>query len=110
MPQSISIGLLVLGGVLLLVAIIGGNFKIFGAEVSERISSGPLRVFAGLLGIFFVFLALSPSLIISPGATGELPTKGTGPAATTVETTSSKPAESTPQPSPREQKSEQPVP
>jgi hypothetical protein len=62
MPQSISIGLLVLGGVLLLVAIIGGNFKIFGAEVDAKISNVPLRLLAGMLGLSFVLLALAPSL------------------------------------------------
>lgn len=60
MPASIAIGLIVLGGVLLLVAILGGNFKIFGAEVGEKVSSGFIRLLSGVLGIAFVFLALFP--------------------------------------------------
>jgi hypothetical protein len=67
MPQSVAIGLLALGGVLLLIAIIGGNFKIFGAEISERISSAPMRFLAGVLGIVFIFLALSPGRLASGG-------------------------------------------
>jgi hypothetical protein len=66
MPQSISIGAFVLGGVLLLVALVGGNFKIFGAEVSAKISSVPIRILAGLLGLSFVLVAFSPSIGITP--------------------------------------------
>ena len=61
MPQSLAVGLFVLGGVLLLVAISGGHFKIFGAEVSDSVPSGPMRLLAGALGICFIFLALSPA-------------------------------------------------
>ena len=59
MPQSIAIGLLVLGGVLLLVAVTGGKFKIFGAEVDSAVSSAPVRLTAGLLGIAFVLTSLA---------------------------------------------------
>lgn len=73
MPQSIAIGLLVLGGVLLLVAVTGGKFKIFGAEVDSAVSSAPVRLTAGLLGIAFVLTSLSQAKLggTSPGqATG----------------------------------------
>ena len=33
MPDSIQIGFLVLGAFLLLIGILGGNFKLFGSEV-----------------------------------------------------------------------------
>jgi hypothetical protein len=59
MPQSIAIGLLVLGGVLLLVAVTGGRFKIFGAEVDSAVSSAPVRLTAGLLGVAFVLTSLA---------------------------------------------------
>jgi hypothetical protein len=39
MPQTLAIGVLVLGGILLLIALLGGNFKLFGAEISESVSS-----------------------------------------------------------------------
>lgn len=68
MPQSVAIGLLVLGGVFLLIAVLGGNFKIFGAEVGEKVSSGFIRMLAGLLGIGFVYLALSPGQLASGGS------------------------------------------
>jgi hypothetical protein len=59
MPQSIAIGLLVLGGVLLLVAVTGGKFKIFGAEVDSAVSSTPVRFLAGVLGVAFVLTSLT---------------------------------------------------
>lgn len=86
MPQSVSIGLMALGGVLLLVAIIGGKFKIFGAEVSDTISSWQLRFLAGVLGIIFVLAAvfqssLSPSSPSLPNSRATSP-KPQPPAAT----------------------------
>jgi hypothetical protein len=91
MPQSIAIGLLVLGGVLLLIAILGGNFKIFGAEIGEKISSGPIRMLAGVLGIAFIFLALSPGRLASGG---NPPSTATSPSATSP--TASSPAAASP--------------
>jgi hypothetical protein len=58
MPQSIMIGLLVLGGVLLLIAITGGNFKIFDAEVDSPVKSAPVRILSGVLGLLFIGGAL----------------------------------------------------
>jgi hypothetical protein len=58
MPQSVVIGLLVLGGVLLLIAITGGKFKIFVAEIDSPVSSTPVRLVAGLLGLAFIAGAL----------------------------------------------------
>jgi hypothetical protein len=51
MPTTVTIGMLVLGGILLLIALVGGNFKIFGAEISEKISNKGLRWTAGILGL-----------------------------------------------------------
>lgn len=47
-PTSVAIGLVVLGGVLVLVAILGGNFKIFGAEVTVGKLRMSLRLLAGV--------------------------------------------------------------
>ncbi len=58
MPPSITIGSFVLGAVLLLVAILGGGFKIFGAEVSGN--TGTLgRLVAGTLGIILISIGFS---------------------------------------------------
>lgn len=48
MPASLSIGAFVLGGVLLLIAILHGGFKLFGAEVSGN---------AGFIGRIIAFVA-----------------------------------------------------
>jgi len=58
MPSSVAIGLIVLGGVFLLVAIVGGNFSIFGAQISTKVTSGAMRFLAGILGLVFVALAV----------------------------------------------------
>jgi hypothetical protein len=58
MPGSISIGLLVLGGVLILIGFLGGNFKLFGAEVAATISNRWLRFVAIIFGSVLVFTAL----------------------------------------------------
>lgn len=71
MPQSIAIGLLVLGGVLLLVAITGGNFKIFGAEVDSPVSSTPVRLLAGVLGVAFIITALAQNKLSGASANPE---------------------------------------
>lgn len=53
MPQGITIAAFVLGSVFLLLALVGGGFKIFGAEISGKI--GPLaRAAAGVLGSILV--------------------------------------------------------
>lgn len=53
MPQGITIAAFVLGSVFLLLALVGGGFKIFGAEISGKI--GPLaRAVAGVLGSILV--------------------------------------------------------
>jgi hypothetical protein len=58
MPSNITIAAFVLGGVLLLIAILhGGGFKIFGAEVDG--SAGRFgRIFAGLLGTILIGIGL----------------------------------------------------
>jgi hypothetical protein len=55
------IGLLVLGGVLLLVAITGGKFKLFGAEVDSAVSSKTVRLLSGVLGTLLIVLSIGKS-------------------------------------------------
>jgi hypothetical protein len=92
MPQSVVIGLLVLGGVLLLVAVTGGNFKIFGAEVESRISSAPVRFLSGLLGALFILLCLGLSGVGSDAkahtgsnASSPAPDSGTEPSSASTQ-------------------------
>lgn len=57
MPQNITIAAFVFGSVLLLIALLGGKFKIFGAEVDGVIGSNT-RIFAGILGVIFLGIGL----------------------------------------------------
>ncbi len=57
MSGNIAIAVFVLGAVLMLIAILHGGFKIFGAEVDG--TAGRFgRIFAGLLGIILIGIAL----------------------------------------------------
>jgi len=57
MPQTINIGAFVLGAVLLLIAILRGGFKIFGAEVSgETVKFG--RPISGIAGVMLICIGL----------------------------------------------------
>ncbi len=57
MPSSIAIAAFVLGAVLLLIAVLGGQFKIYAAEVSGSVG-GRVRILAGVLGAFFIVVGL----------------------------------------------------
>jgi hypothetical protein len=59
-PGSVAIAAFVFGALLILVAILGGGFKVFGAEVSGTVGT-PLRVVAGVLGTGVLLGALYPS-------------------------------------------------
>ena len=75
MPANLEIGAFVLGAFLLVLAIVGGKFKLFGAEFSETIDSIPLRIFSGVLGLAFIALAfLGPIWSKGPG-TNSRPTE-----------------------------------
>ncbi len=58
MPSTISIALIVLGAVLILVSIVGGKFKIFGAEIDDETTSRTGRIIAMVLGLIFVAAAI----------------------------------------------------
>jgi hypothetical protein len=57
MPQSIVIAAFVFGAVLLLIALLGGHFKIFGAEISGA-TGRPGRIIAGVVGVVLLVVGL----------------------------------------------------
>lgn len=57
MPENATIGLIVLGGVLLLVALVGGKFKIFGAEI-ESTPSKLSRFAAFVIGLICLLVGI----------------------------------------------------
>ena len=90
MPQSITIAAFVFGAVLLLIALVGGGFKIFGAEVSG--SAGKVaRSVAGLGGLALLCVGLFGSFdkTASPANSSPLnvqpSTPQTSPAAANVQ-------------------------
>ena len=58
MPDSLVIAVFIFGAVLILIALSGGKFKIFGSEVSESVSNPLLRIIAGTVGALLLVLAL----------------------------------------------------
>lgn len=74
MPATVQIGMLVIGAVLLLIALLSGNFKIFGVEIAEKLESRPLRVFAGALGLLMIGFAVASEAIDSNEPTTQLAT------------------------------------
>jgi hypothetical protein len=73
MPGSLTIGAFVFGAVLLLLALVGGNFKMFGAEVSSTVGKS-IRILSFALGVGFVaFALLAGNIDIPPRPTPALP-------------------------------------
>ena len=62
MPDNIKIGAFVFGAILVLIAILGGNFKLFGAEVASTVSNRWLRFISFILGTALVVLTLDIKL------------------------------------------------
>ena len=58
MPDNLRIGVFAFGAVLIRVALLGGNFKLFGAEVASTVSNPILRFIAFALGAMLVALAI----------------------------------------------------
>ncbi|NBC05499.1 MAG: hypothetical protein GVY20_17580 [Bacteroidetes bacterium] len=54
MPASLDIAFFVFGAILLFLALLGGRFKLFGAEVSAKTTNKPVRITAFLLGIVLI--------------------------------------------------------
>jgi hypothetical protein len=57
-PNNIQIAAFVLGAILVLLAIVGGNLEIFGAKIGKEDISTRMRVVSGFLGILFVLVGL----------------------------------------------------
>jgi hypothetical protein len=57
MPQSLSIGAFVFGAVLVLLSLVVGKFKLFGAEVDGTVGKGA-RIIAFFFGIFLIGTSL----------------------------------------------------
>lgn len=53
MPQNIALAAFIIGGVLLLLAVSSGNFKVFGAEMSGAAGRGP-RIASGVMGVLLL--------------------------------------------------------
>jgi hypothetical protein len=73
MPANLAIAAFVFGAVLLLIALVGGGFKVFGAEVAEKAAGPSTRWASGVLGgslLAVAFLTQSPSLFPLGGAPG----------------------------------------
>ena len=61
MPENIAIAAFVLGAVMLLISIVGGQFKLFGAEVTAKV--GPSgRILAGIAGAILIGFGIHDSL------------------------------------------------
>ncbi|ASC72312.1 hypothetical protein XM38_032690 [Halomicronema hongdechloris C2206] len=100
MPDSIQIGILVLGAVLLLIAILGGNFKLFGAEVTATVSNRFLRFTAFALGTALLIIAIGLPAFESTPPPPE-PTPTASPTLTVSPTPTASPT-ATPSPPPPE--------
>lgn len=60
MPQNAEIVLLILAAVLALIGIVGGNIKIFGAEVESKVSHPFLRFLAIAFSFILIAVVLHP--------------------------------------------------
>jgi hypothetical protein len=74
MPDSIKIAVFIFGAILFLIGLLGGGFKLFGAEVSGKAGPG-IRLLAAVFGLSLVIFGLHdqvPTLseLISPSKQG----------------------------------------
>src|SRR5882762_9589230 len=69
MPQSTQIAAFILGAVLLLIALLGGGFSIFGAGVPGKVGT-PGRLVAFVLSLIFIAVGLIGSIENSPSQPG----------------------------------------
>lgn len=58
MPDSIATAAFIFSAVLILIALLGGKFKIFGSEISESVSNPFIRFIAFTIGTFLLVLVL----------------------------------------------------
>lgn len=78
MPDSVAIAAFVFGAILILIAIIGGEFKLFGSEISKSITNRGLRFFCFFFGaallVFALGIELPPLSALAPTPNDETPT------------------------------------
>jgi hypothetical protein len=60
MPDNLKIAAFVFGAILVLIAFLGGNFKVFGAEIAPSVPHPVLRFVAGFLGAILLVWAMWP--------------------------------------------------
>ncbi len=72
MPESIAIAAFVFGAVLFLIAIAGGNLKIFGSEISNSVSNPGLRAVSFFVGTFFLVISVA-SILDEPSVPSSSP-------------------------------------
>jgi hypothetical protein len=66
MLENKQIGLFVFGLILILIGLLGGNFKLFGAEISTKISNIWFRSVVGIFGVLLVvYTYIPPSVSMS---------------------------------------------
>ncbi len=80
MPPTIAIGAFVFGAVLLLIALVGGSFELFGIKM-EKTAARPARIFAGIAGVILLYIGVanpfekpSPPAQTATTQVGSLPT------------------------------------
>ncbi len=67
MPNNIRLSMFVFGAILLLVGIVGGKFKLFGAEIAAIVSNPILRFVSSALGtVLLVTSILNLNTIFPP--------------------------------------------
>ncbi|NJK51787.1 MAG: hypothetical protein HC936_01505 [Leptolyngbyaceae cyanobacterium SU_3_3] len=59
MPETFAIGIFVASIIFILIGVLGGEFKIFGAEISKTISNPILRTISGFFGGFLFLVSVS---------------------------------------------------
>lgn len=78
MPQTLTIGIFVLGAVMLLLALVSGGFKIFGSEM-PGVASREARIIAFFIGVLLVGFSLFQAEPLLKGQNQPKPTPAPAP-------------------------------
>src|SRR5512145_2499266 len=100
MPENLPLALVIVGAILLLIALLGGQFKLFGAEVPGRVGRAS-RWMSGLAGVVLIVAGI----YVGSGVMKSLPSTqppSTEPPSTQLPSTQPPPAQPRPaQPAPQ---------
>ena len=77
MPENLHLALVIVGAILLLIGLVGGQFKLFGAEVSGQVGRAS-RWTSGITGVFLIIVG-----IYLGGGTANLPLPAPAPTQST---------------------------